>query len=106
MRGRLGAELQRADNVGIGNENRIRSYLHTRCADDVTTAIILIHHPDPFGDSLRSSQDIRREDHRVREGFRVILLGGKGEGVLSLNYKPSCSYNNTTLLHHHLLPLN
>ena len=47
---------RRADNVCVGNGNHMRSYLRTRRAPSPATAMILIPHPNPFRDSLRSSQ--------------------------------------------------
>jgi len=43
-------------NGCISSENITRSYFRTRLASCPTSAIILIHNPDPFRDSLRSSQ--------------------------------------------------
>jgi len=40
----------------VGNESRARSYFHTRRASSVSTAVNLTHYPNPFRDSLRSSQ--------------------------------------------------
>jgi len=47
---------RRADNVSVRNENHTRFYLRTRHTPSPTTAIILSHHPNPFCDTLRSSQ--------------------------------------------------
>jgi len=43
-------------NTIAGSEIRTHSYLRTRRASLVTIAIILTPHPNPFRDSLRSSQ--------------------------------------------------
>jgi len=51
----LGAK-RRADNDIASGENRTRSYFRRRRAVPITTAIILTHRPNPFRDSLRSSQ--------------------------------------------------
>jgi len=51
-----GGAKRRADNVSVGNENYTRSYLCTRRTPPLNTAIILIPYPNPFRDSLRSSQ--------------------------------------------------
>ena len=42
--------------LALGTKTTTRLYLHTRCTPSPTTAIILTHHPNPFRDSLRSSQ--------------------------------------------------
>jgi len=43
-------------NGSIGSENLTRSSFRTRRTPSPTTAINLIHNPNPFRDSLRSSQ--------------------------------------------------
>jgi len=47
---------RRAGNVRAADESRAGSYVRTRCASSITTEIILVPHPNPFRDSLRSSQ--------------------------------------------------
>jgi len=47
---------QQAMNGSIGSKNLTRSHFSTRLALSPTDAIIIIHHPNPFRDSLRSSQ--------------------------------------------------
>jgi len=47
---------RRPSNAISSDENRASSYFRTRHAPSVTNAIILTHHPNPFRDSLRSSQ--------------------------------------------------
>jgi len=49
---------RRASNAISSNKYRVPSYIHTRCASFVNTAIILIPYPNPFRDSLHSSQDM------------------------------------------------
>jgi len=60
---------RRADNVSVGNENYTGSYLRKRRTPNPTTAIILIPYPNPFHDSLRSSQ--KSPVHQTC----VVLLG-------------------------------
>ena len=43
-------------NGSIGSENLTRSYFRTRRTPSPTDAIIIIHHPNAFRDSLRSLQ--------------------------------------------------
>jgi len=45
-----------ADNVNVRNEVCAVSYFCTRRASSVTTAIMFIPYPNPFGDLLRSLQ--------------------------------------------------
>ena len=47
---------RRADNFSVRNKNHSRLYFHTRRTPSPTTAIILIPYPNPFRDSLHSSQ--------------------------------------------------
>jgi len=47
---------RRAHTVSVMNEILSRSYFRTRHTSSVTTAIIIIPYPNPFRDSLRSSQ--------------------------------------------------
>jgi len=47
---------RRADNVSVRNEKCMRLYLRRRCIQFQNTAIILVPHPNPFRDSLRSSK--------------------------------------------------
>jgi len=47
---------RRANSAVSSDENRACSYLRTRRASSVSTSIILIPHPNPFRDLLRSSQ--------------------------------------------------
>jgi len=53
---------RRANNAIFGDENYTYSYFHTRRASSVTTAIISIPYPNPFGDSLRLSQLVKEEE--------------------------------------------
>ena len=50
-----GAKRQ-ANNAIENGDNPARTYFHARCASSITTAIIPTHHPNPFRNSLRSSQ--------------------------------------------------
>ena len=59
---------RRAGNVSVRNENHTRLYLHTKRTPSLTTAIILTHHPNPFRDSLRSSQTQERVMEAALEG--------------------------------------
>jgi hypothetical protein len=47
---------RRVMNGCISSENLTRSYFRTKHTPSPTTAIILSRHPNPFRDSLRSSQ--------------------------------------------------
>jgi len=47
---------RRVDNVRAGNVSRSCSYFSIRYASSLTNATILTTHPNPFHDSLRSSQ--------------------------------------------------
>ena len=47
---------RRAANVSVGNGSRAGSYFCKRYASSIITAIILVTRPNPFRDSLRSSQ--------------------------------------------------
>jgi len=47
---------RRANDAITSGKNPTRSYFSTRYNFTITTAVILTHHPNPFRDSLRSSQ--------------------------------------------------
>jgi len=47
---------RRASNAISSHENRVSLYFRTRHASSVIKAITLTHNPNPFRDSLRSSQ--------------------------------------------------
>ena len=69
-----------ADSVNVRNETHTRSYFRRRRAPSPTTTIILIPHPNPFCDSLRSSQGIEElMDNNVPGGvsLRVGCFGEK-----------------------------
>ena len=50
---------RRAANVSTGNESHASSYFRTRRASPVIRAIILVPHPNPYCDLLRSSQRVQ-----------------------------------------------
>jgi len=53
---RRGAKRQ-ASNTSASGETHPRSYFRTRHTTSVTNPIVLTHHPNPFHNALRSSQE-------------------------------------------------
>ena len=70
---------RRASSAISSGETRARSYFRTRRASSITTAIILIPHPNPFRDSLRSLQaDTGLALAMVSAVTRLLRLGERG----------------------------
>jgi len=80
----LGAK-RRADKASVGNESYTRSCLRTIRASPETSAIILIHHPNPFRDLLRSTADTFSFDSFLISFFALLFalfgLGAAMQGI-------------------------
>jgi len=63
-------EKRRARNANDQDEKRTRSYIRSRCASCVTTATILVPHPNPFSRfAVAHSQDAKYYDPLTKMGY-------------------------------------